>query len=399
MQKIIGSSLVFMAAVAGLSLGAWADNGFRGDGCGQYQDVTPPLHWGADSNIAWGTKLKFSNACPVVLGNQVFICEEPDTLLALNVADGNVLWKLSNSYAAVLPPAEAEACKLPATHPVNGYTSPTPVTDGVNVYAVYCSGVVTGVTPEGKRLWGRVLPARPHHNGWGHSASPRVVDGMLLVHFGNKMFALDAKTGADKWVADAPSGFGSPFVARLDGAAVVITSNGDMFAVADGRKLASAVFKFPWNGPVVKDNVIYKVDEDGAAAFSLTPDAAGKLPSLWTTPQVPKGRYYATAIVDDGLVYNVSQGGVLVVLDAKTGAVVYQQALNVGGCAYPSATLAGGRLYVSGDTGVTVVAKLGRTYEELARNTLTPFRASPVFIGDSMLIRTNNGLCRVQEKK
>jgi outer membrane protein assembly factor BamB len=399
MRKTIKSGIVFMAALAGIPFISLAETGFRGDGCGQSQNVNPPLRWSQDANIVWVTKLKMSNASPVILGDRIFICEEPDVLLALSLTDGKVLWSVANGYADVLPPAEAAQCKLPVTHQVNGYTSQTPVTDGTSVYVVFGSGVVAGFTPDGKRLWGRVLPVRPHNSAWGHSASPRLADGLLLIHFGNKVFALDANTGADKWVADSPSGWGSPLVAKIDGASVLITQNGDVFAVADGRKLTGANFNFPWNGPVVQDKVVYKVDSNGAEAFELTINAGGKLPSLWKNPQVPKGRYYATSIVHDGLVYNVCQGGELIVLDAKTGAVAYQQPLNLGGTAYPSPTLAGGRLYISSDTGKTVVVKPGRVYEELARNTLPPFRSSPLFVGDSLLIRTNNGLCRIQEKK
>ena len=439
---------------------ATADTGFRNDGSGCFMNTKPPLHWSVESNVVWKTPLKSSNASPLVLGNRVFVCEEPDLLLAVDFADGHVLWAATNSYLAVTPPAEVQAEQekqaraellagqvkaaekkaneaekatkgkpedatlkeqaqsarqevsklkkelaafhahiLPETHPVNGYSTPTPVTDGTTIGIVYGSGVVAGFTPEGQRLWGRILPVRPHNGSWGHSASARLADGLLLVHFGNTFFAFDARTGAERWTTNAPSGFGSPVITALDGKDAISTPGGDLFAVADGRKLASGLPRFPWNGPVVRDNVMYKVDEGEAAAYALKPGNPGQATRLWTAA-VPKGRYYATAVLHEGLLYNVSQGGDLVVFDAQSGTMVYEHALQLGGGAtvYPSPALAGGRIYVSGDNGVTVVVKPGRVYEELARNKLTPFRSSPTFVGDSLLIRTLSGLYRIQEK-
>ena len=446
--------LCFAGLLAGALCPARADMGFRNDGNGVFPDTQPPLHWSATSNVVWSVKLKSSNASPIVLGDKVIACEEPDVLLSLSLADGHTLWAVTNGYFDVLPPAEAETARenlkqaaaldqplrdaennlraaeklvraqtndvaakaslaaarqeaaalrkqieplqkyrLPDAHATNGYTTPTPVTDGRNVYVVFGSGVVAGFSLDGRRLWARILPVRPH-SGWGDSASPRLADGLLLVHFGNRLFAIDARTGADKWTADAASGFGSPFATQVNGVTTVITPGGDCFAVADGHKLAGGLFKFPWNGPVVKDGVAYKVDENGAAAYALKFDAAKPAP-LWTA-KVKDGRYYATAVLQDGILYNVNQGGTLTALDAATGQVVYEQPLNFGGgTVYPSPTLAGGRLYVSCDNGMTVVVQPGRTYEELARNRLPGFRSSPTFAGDSLLIRTTTGLLRI----
>jgi len=459
MQPIARSFLGIAGLLACALNPARADVGFRNDGTGVFPEARPPLHWSAASNVVWTIRLKSSNASPIVLGDKVITCEEPDVLLALNFSDGRRLWAMTNSYFETLPPAEAETVRanqkqaeplnkalrdaenklhaaeklakaqtnaveakasldtarqevaalrkqldplqkyqLPDTHGVNGYTTPTPVTDGRNIYAVFCSGVVAAFSPDGQRLWARVLPVRPH-NGWGHSASPRLADGLLLVHFGNRLFAIDARTGADKWTAEAGSGFGSPFVDKVDGVPTVMTPGGDFFSVADGRKLAGGVFKFQWNGPVAGNGAAYKIDENGAAAYAMKFDGAGKSAPLWTA-KVPSGRYYATSVLQDGLLYNVSQGGTLIVLDAQNGNVVYEQALGFGGgTVYPSPALAGGRLYVSCDNGKTVVIKPGRTYEELARNQLPEFRSSPTFVGDSLLIRTTSGLLRIAASK
>ena len=57
---------------------------------------------------------------------------------------------------------------------------------------------------------------------------------------------------------------------------------------------------------------------------------------------------------------------------------------------YPSICLAGGKLFVSGDQGRTLVIEPGREYRELASNTLEQFRSSPVFDGGRIYIRGLN---------
>ena len=86
-----------------------ADTGFRNDGSGSFANAKPPLHWSAESNVVWKVALKSSNASPLLLGNRVFVCEEPDVLMALDFNDGHVLWAATNSFMAMLSPAEAEA--------------------------------------------------------------------------------------------------------------------------------------------------------------------------------------------------------------------------------------------------------------------------------------------------
>ena len=84
-------------------------------------------------------------------------------------------------------------------------------------------------------------------------------------------------------------------------------------------------------------------------------------------------------------------------LDAATGKRVYEERLNLNGATYPSISLAGNRIYVSSDSGATVVLQPGREYKELARNKLEPFRSSLVFEGKRVYIRTEKHLYCIGE--
>jgi hypothetical protein len=88
------------------------------------------------------------------------------------------------------------------------------------------------------------------------------------------------------------------------------------------------------------------------------------------------------------LVYGINAMGILSVVEAATGKLVYEQRLPFGkGQVYPSITLAGGLLFLSSDEGITLVLEPGREYKEVAKNTLEPFRSTPVFQDKRMYVR------------
>ena len=95
--------------------------------------------------------------------------------------------------------------------------------------------------------------------------------------------------------------------------------------------------------------------------------------------------------------YAANDQGLLTVLDAATGEEVYAERVNMRGSTYPSISVAGNRLYVSSDTGATVVVQTGREYKELARNQLEPFRSSLVFDGKRVYVRTAKNLFCIGE--
>jgi hypothetical protein len=97
------------------------------------------------------------------------------------------------------------------------------------------------------------------------------------------------------------------------------------------------------------------------------------------------------------LLYSANDQGLLTVLEAATGKVVYEERLNLHGAVYPSISQAGDRVYVSSEAGETVVLQAGRQYKELARNQLEEFRSSLVFEGKRVYIRTAKNLYCIGE--
>ncbi len=102
----------------------------------------------------------------------------------------------------------------------------------------------------------------------------------------------------------------------------------------------------------------------------------------------------ASPVLVDDLLYTVSDDGVLLCLEAKTGKDVWKE--RFAGKFGPSLLHADNRIYLCNKRGKTVVFAPGRTYQELAVNKLEgSFSASPVVAGDTLVFRSETHLYRI----
>ena len=425
--------------------------GWRTDGTGKYPDANPPIHWSLTENVVWATPMpSWSNSTPIIVGDRLFVCSEPSTLVCVRLSDGHILWQSTNDYEETVSPQEAADIRrqraeaqglrqqlkpveaelnnlkqevqdnpddaelrdkiavleqqrkglqdqlaaydeawwqLPPTHEVNGYSSPTPVSDGQHVYVVFGTGVVACYDLDGNRKWIRLLEKPEQPEDRGHSASPLLVEGKLLVHILH-LTALNPETGETLWQVRLPESWGTPLEARIGDVAVVVTPAGDVVNITDGRVLAVSQAKLDYCAPIVEGHLVYFVQK-GGKALRLPTGVAETVAAevLWeTNPR--DDRYYASPVIYEGLIYAVTQKGILSVIDANTGQVVREQTLALGsGTAYPSISLAGSHIYISKDSGITLVLQPGREYQEVAVNTLEAFRSCLVFAGARMYVR------------
>jgi len=443
-------AMLLLAPLAGAQVVGW-----RSDATGRYPDADPPIEWSAERNVVWSTPLPdWSNASPVIRGERVLICAEPNTLLCLDRASGAIRWRAGNDVFETLPDAEAEAVRrqvaeakpllqekqrvendlrraqrvlrrnkdsdeakadvqrhetrlaaltdrleplapyeLPRTHNTNGYSSPTPVTDGEHVFALFGNGVAAAYDVQGDRRWITIVQ-KPTH-GWGQSASPALAEGTLVVLI-DALFGLDAATGEVKWTTPARQSWASPIVIERAGRKLIVTPDGQVVNPTDGKVIAEGLGRVQYNAPLPNGEVLYFIDgREGrglATATRFTLDETGQpaVEKLWQR-ELPGSRYYASAVVHDGLVYAVSREEKLIVMDAADGSTVYERGLDLSehkkNSVYPSVTLAGDHLFISSENGRTIVIKPGRDYQQVAVNQIEGFRGSPVFIDDKLYIR------------
>ncbi len=368
-----------------LSAAAVAETvGWRMDGDGRYPNTQPPTSWSTTENTAWKTPMpSWSNASPVLIEGKslVIVLSEPDEIIAVDADSGKIAWKTSTRDV------HSERVKA---HKANGWTSPTPVSDGAHVFTAFGSGVVAAHTVGGERLWARKVQQPAHR--WGHSASPVLGGGHLIVHFVD-LIALDPTTGKEAWRAQSEVKWGSPVVTRLADTEVVFTPSGDVFRADNGEKIASEIGSLEYATPVVQDGIIYFIEKKATAV--RLPDSLDKpFETLWVG-RLQGSRHYASPVIHDGLIYAVSREEKFSILDAATGELIHERQLDMGSgsnSAYPSLSLAGGKLHLSTENGTTVVLEPGRSYQEVARSSIGGFRATPVFVGNRMYVRAFDAL-------
>jgi len=263
-----------------------------------------------------------------------------------------------------------------------GYSSPSPVSDGENIWAMFGTGVAACYDMDGERRWIALLD-RPNH-GWGYSASPILADGKLIVSVTDVM-ALDAASGEEVWRVQSGYHFGTPLAIGIGGVGVLVTPEGQLVRLADGKVLASGMGGLPFNSPIVCDGVMYGVgyDDRKAKAWRLPAEAdVAAAPELLWEVEVAPDRYYTSPVCYEGLLYAVTAGGVLNVINAEHGSEVYRRNLDLGGTYFASPTIAGGYLFLMNDGGTALVLEPGPRYVEVARSPLEAVRSTPVFAGN-----------------
>lgn len=88
--------------------------GWRGDRHGAFPGATPVSEWDGNTgkNIAWKCKLSTpSFSQPIVVGEKVFTCADPNSLICVNVHDGKILWQKEVDHTTLMPPDKAKTAK------------------------------------------------------------------------------------------------------------------------------------------------------------------------------------------------------------------------------------------------------------------------------------------------
>ncbi|MEM1060380.1 MAG: PQQ-binding-like beta-propeller repeat protein [Verrucomicrobiota bacterium] len=455
----------------GLLLPATADvTGWRTDGTSHYPQAQLPAKWGPDAEGKWKLKTEqWSNATPVVVGDIVFITEEPTKLVAVDLNSGEKLWEKSHLYEEVLGEDQlaffkgndAEAQRLiternklnrigrmlrkkekeqveagdderalltvraeqkanrekireisdalaknpglamPPAHKVNGHASYTPVSDGVLVVAAFGNGVVAAYDLNGKRKWARWVQ-NPDHQ-WGGSVSPAIAGGKVIVRFDDHV-ALDLATGEEVWRLPGQQSFGSPVVVESGGLPFYISARGEIIDVEAGKMVESNAFnmadhRLRLSAPVVKDGVIYAADgiQGGGpcgrvVAVKVPDNSEGEWEKLWETPTVHQ-RHYASPLVAGEILYTLAEDGTLSLFNLKDGSQLATTKLEgLKRRTYPSPVLAGKQILISDEHGNAIALEPGKAMKAGTTAKVSPYRSTPIFTGETMLVRNLDGL-------
>jgi outer membrane protein assembly factor BamB len=375
--------------------------GWRGDGSGQFPAANPPTVWSEKKNIVWKTDVGAGFSSPVLVGDRVLITTEPDLLICLDAASGKELWRKAHKTADF--PAAVSADPPPKPHE-HGDATPAPVSDGKSVWVFIGTGIVACYDLDGTRRWSNWYDMS-ETTGYGRTASPVLVGGRLLVHFG-PLVCLDAATGKVLWQADrARASYGTPAVTRIGGVDVAITAKGDVVRVSDGKILADGLGNCGYPSPIVEGGVAYFIDRKSTAV--RLPEKAGEkieCKELWYEDLDPNGPpfrdFYASPLLIGGRIYTVDRDANYYVLDAGSGKSVLQKTLALppagakdGPNIYASPCLAGKLLFLSNDAGETLLLEPGDRLTVVGSNSLpNGSGGTPTFSGKRMFVRGGNFL-------
>jgi len=405
------SLAIAIGILASVSVHAKPTAGFRGDGSGLYPNSRPPAEWGEKKNVKWRATVGKGYSSPVLAHGALYVTSDPPELTCLDAATGAVRWKLSFTSADLPADFQAKAKANEKASTSCGYAAPTPVADESRVFVLFGSGLVACVSPDGKRQWLRQLD--PARRNYGHSSSPLLVAGRLLVNV-HQLTALDPETGATVWQCpEAAETYGTAVPMTLGDTPIVVTPLGVVVRVRDGALLGKEIAEDVGGGdeygisPVASGDVVYLGDRNTSAVRLDLRDDKLVTKKLWSV-EMPNAAY-ASPVVWSGLFYYAGKLAEYSVLDAATGKPVLEQLLKLAPAGgedkdhgnanvYPSLTVADGKVFISNDVGQTFVLEAGREYRELARNQLPQGSgATPAFGKTSMFIRSGDSVYCIEK--
>lgn len=364
--------------------------GWRGAGSGQYPSADPVTSWSAEQNILWKTDVGKGNSSPIVVGTRVFLTSEPDVLICVDAESGRELWRRAHRLEDISEEAADKGGKHSNQY---GDASPTPVSDGKWIWTFFGTGVVSCHDLNGECRWKNWYDVRRTTVN-GRTSSPVLVGNRLLVHFGS-LVCLDAATGKLLWEnPQARATYGTPAAVRIGDVDLVVTPKGDVVRVADGKMLASELGTCTYTSPVVQGRKVYFLD--GMMTAVELPMAAAEpfeCKELWAGDL--EGEFFASPLIKDGRIHLVDKAAKYYVLDGASGKTIRSRVLDLAAAqpdskasVYSSPCLAGDRLFISDDSGQTIVLK---TAEEDAAITSSALPAgsggTPTFSGKRMFSR------------
>ena len=407
-----------MMLAAPLCQADWLD--WRGPTTDGHSDATDlPLTWSDTENVAWKVPIHdFGHSTPVVMNGQIWItaANEDGTKLYAVCLDFNT-GKVVHDITVFSPE------KPQRRHPQNTYATPSVVLEKDRAYVHYGTfGTACIDTDSGKILWTRSDLHCDHLQG--PVASPVLFEDLLIVHLEGVdvqyIEALDTKTGDTVWKEDRPhelyddiepyffkKSYITPIITKVNGKPQMV-SNGSQATIGYNPRTGEEIWRVVYGGDnsigrPVQGNGMFFVDCGGIPGshflWAVREGGKGDVTDshvAWKVDENVAGESSPVLVGD--LLYMVAVKGTLTCLEAKTGKVVWEERLS--GNYGASLLHANGRIYVSSKKGKTIVVEPGRTFKKLAENDLEGgFWASPAVEGNSLLLRTETHLYRIQDNQ
>ena len=388
------------------------------DGLGVSSEKRLPVHWTKSEHVAWSAALPGKGASsPIIVGERVYVTTQTEDsglhVIALEEKTGRVVWDRSIGSG-----------RLPANK-LHNMATPTPVSDGQNVWAMFGTGDLACLDPSGVVVWQRNLVKEygEYKTNHGYGSSPMLQDGKLFIlrmHQGSSyVLAVDPKTGKNLWKRDrnlepkdeAQDSYSSPIFIHDRGQTQMVVAGAESvnaYSLADGEQIWIAggmKVNHPYgrtiSGPAAADGIVVAVAsgfQNRGFTIGIKPGGQGQLGEsdrLWTC-----SKYSAdcpTPVAYGGNLFFIRDDGMASCLDLKTGQPHWQERLfseNV----KVSPVAADGKVYFTSGQGNCVVVKAGPQLEILATNQLKEATLStPSISRGGLFVRTDEKLYCVRD--
>jgi outer membrane protein assembly factor BamB len=390
---------------------------FRGpNGSGAAEDRGLPVTWGDDENMLWQTDLPGAGtSSPVIYGGRVYLTAhtgygvDPNNpgdmedltrlLICIDSDNGEIMW--TRVVESLLPETEFGGRILS-----HGYASSTPAVDADGVYCFFGKSGVFAFDHAGNQLW-RASVGTNHH-GWGSASSPVLYGDLVIVNAFvecGSLVALDRRTGEQVWRAgELKESWNTPQIVRApngrDELAVGIFGKVLGFDPGSGDALWSCTGPnwYIVGSMVSHDGTLFCIAGKGdEATVAVRAGGRGDVTGSHRLWRAEKGSNVSSAVYHDGHLYFAHESQAIVrCLNAKTGAVAYEQRIPSLGMIYASPVVADGRIYYVSRQGGTVVLDAKPEFELLAHNRIesdrSVFNASPAVSDGRLYLRSDRRL-------
>ncbi len=445
------AAVFFLAEALSLHAANWEM--WRGQNNSGMAAGTAPTTWSADQNVNWTAEIPgLGHSTPLVWEDRIFVTTAVPTESLATVAErnaqiarqegaesgrGRARGRRAGRNAGTAAGAEHRFLVIafdretgrkvwernPITaRPHEGYhrrygsfASPSPVTDGERLFVPFGSRGLYAYDLEGNLLWEKDYGVRMQMAGrFGEGRSPALNGGTLLTVFDHQgqsfVSALDKRTGKEVWRRDRDerSSWSLPLITEFGGRTQAIVS-----ASGKIRSYDLETGEVIWECAGLGSNVIPAVVRDRDMVYAMSGHRDPNLLAIrlggegditdsdhviWTNQR--GNSYTASAVLNEGILYVVTDRGLISAFDATTGEPHYRQQRLPNPYSLKASPIgADGKLYVATEQGDVVVVKLGPTYEVLAVNSIEgeTFISSPVIADGEIYLRGRNTLYAVSD--
>lgn len=240
--------------------------GPNGDGVSDAKEL--PVKFNAKENMVWRVEVPGGTSSPIHVSGRLYLTgfeKEQRLVMSLDAKTGREIWRKS------VPRERTEAA-----HPLNGPATPTPASDGKNIYVFFPEIGLMSFDGDGNERW--KTPLGPFASVQGLASSPIVVDETVVLGIDQTrdsfVAGFDAKTGKQKWKSDRASnplgGYATPVVYRGKNGPSQVILVGALeitgYQVSTGERLwwAKGLTTAPAASPVVLGDTLFMNETAGS---------------------------------------------------------------------------------------------------------------------------------------